>query len=255
MNAGGETLETIKTLTLVIPVYREHLRLRDTLQSVAAFIAHTAEVSVDAIFVDDGSPDDTAGIIDAFVAEGDKTRMRLIRYAVNRGKGYAVRTGVLAAQGDLILMSDADLSTPLADWCVLRQVLENGADVACGSRAVAGARIGKPPPLHRRILSRIFNLLVRAAGVRGIRDTQCGFKMFRAEAARQIFSRLRTERFAFDVEMIAVARDLGYRVAEVPVNWNYSGHSTVRLFSSGGRMLWDVFELAVRRTVFRVRAG
>ncbi len=255
MNAGGETLETIKTLTLVIPVYREHLRLRDTLQRVAAFIAHTAEVSVDAIFVDDGSPDDTAGIIDAFVAEGDKTRMRLIRYAVNRGKGYAVRTGVLAAQGDLILMSDADLSTPLADWCVLRQVLENGADVACGSRAVAGARIGKPPPLHRRILSRIFNLLVRAAGVRGIRDTQCGFKMFRAEAARQIFSRLRTERFAFDVEMIAVARDLGYRVAEVPVNWNYSGHSTVRLFSSGGRMLWDVFELAVRRTVFRVRAG
>ena len=253
MKTGGERKEN-GTLTGVIPVYREHRRLQDSLRKASALIADTTDVAVDVIFVDDGSPDGTPDFINAFLTERDDPRMRMIHYAVNRGKGYAVRTGVLAATGDLILMSDADLSTPLADWRVLYRAIRGGADVACGSRAVKGAHIGQPPPLHRRLLSRVFNLLVRAAGVHGIRDTQCGFKLFRAEAARQIFSRLRTERFAFDVEMISVARDLGYRVEEVPVNWNYSGHSTVRLFSSGGRMVWDIFILAVRRTVFGKRA-
>lgn len=253
MNAGGE-IKKKGTLTVVIPVYREHRRLLDSLHKVAAFIAGTTEVTVDAIFVDDGSPDETPDLINTFLAERDDPRMKMIHYAINRGKGYAVRTGMLTATGDLILMSDADLSTPLEDWRVLLRAIQGGADVACGSRAVKGAHIGQPPPLHRRLLSRVFNLLVRAAGVHGIRDTQCGFKLFRAEAARQIFNRLRTERFAFDVEVISVARDLGYRVEEVPVNWNYSGHSTVRLFSSGGRMVWDIFVLAVRRTVFGKRA-
>ena len=124
------------------------------------------------------------------------------------------------------------------------------ATVACGSRAVPGARIGLPPPPHRRLLSRLFNLLVRIAGVDGIRDTQCGFKLFRAPVAKALFPRLRTRRFAFDVELIALARDLGYRVAEVPVRWDYSGHSTVRLFSSGFRMLFDLGRLAARRLVF-----
>jgi dolichyl-phosphate beta-glucosyltransferase len=253
MKLRGESTETVK-MTVVIPVYKEHRRLFCSLDKVTAFLARTQDVRVDVIFVDDGSPDNTSDIINTYLAQRDDPQMRLIHYAANRGKGYAVRTGVLAAEGDLILMSDADLSTPLDDWRVLYGSVLSGADVACGSRAVRGAHIGKPPPLHRRILSRIFNVLVRAAGVRGIHDTQCGFKLFRAEAARQIFGRLRTERFAFDVEMIAIARDLGYRVEEVPVNWDYSGHSTVRLFSSGGRMVWDVFVLAVRRTVFRKRA-
>ena len=253
MNAGENTQKKV-TLTLVIPVYREFRFLLRSLQQVAAFIADTREAVVDAIFVDDGSPDCTPEVVSSFLAEQKNPQMRLIHYETNRGKGYAVRTGVLAASGDLILMSDADLSTPLEDWRVLYRAVLGGADVACGSRAMLGARIGKPPPLLRRILSRVFNVLVRAAGVRGIRDTQCGFKLFRAAAARDVFRRLRTERFAFDVEMISVARDLNYRVEEVPVSWNYSGHSTVRLFSSGGRMLWDVFVLAVRRTIFGRRA-
>ncbi len=224
--------------------------MEDSLRSIASFVATTEEVAVDAIFVDDGSPDNTSEIINAFITDRDDPALRLLRYPVNQGKGYAVKTGVLAAEGDLILMSDADLSTPLADWSKLKSAIDAGADVACGSRAVRGAHIGKPPPLHRRLLSRLFNLLVRAAGVHGIRDTQCGFKLFRAETAKKVFGQMRTKRFAFDVELIALARDLGYRVAEVPVNWDYCGHSTVRIFSSGGRMLFDVFMLALRRKVF-----
>jgi dolichyl-phosphate beta-glucosyltransferase len=249
MNAQGDSKKD-QRLTLVIPVYREHRRMRDSLNAVAAFVAGAEGVVVDALFVDDGSPDNSAAMINAFLADRDDPALRLIRYPVNQGKGYAVKTGVMAAEGDLILMSDADLSTPLADWRKLKQAIDAGADIACGSRAVRGAHIGKPPPLYRRLLSRIFNLLVRAAGVHGIRDTQCGFKLFRATAAKEIFGRMRTKRFAFDVELIALARDLGYRVVEVPVNWDYSGHSTVRVFSSGGRMVLDVFLLAVRRTVW-----
>ncbi len=233
-------------LTLVIPVYNEHLLLEGLLKQVTALMA-SEDCIVDAIFVDDGSPNASATVIHSFITDRKDPRLRLLSYPINRGKGYAVRTGVLAAEGDLILMSDADLSTPLEDWRKLKAAIDAGADIACGSRSVPGARIGKYPPLHRRVLSRIFNVLVRIAGVRDFHDTQCGFKLFRAGPAKEIFGRLRIRRFAFDVEMIAMARDMGYRVDEIPVNWNYSGHSTVRVLSSGGRMLFDLFLLAMRR--------
>jgi len=245
----GDTERGVR-LTLVIPIYREHQRLDEALQKVTAFMGDSSDVAVDVVYVDDGSPDDSAAIINALIADREDPRVRLVRYEVNRGKGFAVKTGVKVAAGDLILMSDADLSTPLEDWRRLYAAVEAGADIACGSRAVPGAHIGRLPPLHRRLLSRIFNVLVRVAGVRGIRDTQCGFKLFRAEVAKRIFERLQINRFAFDVEMIALARDMGYRVVEVPVNWDYSGHSTVRLFSSGGRMLFDLSRLALKRVFF-----
>lgn len=239
-------------LTLVMPVYKEHRRLGNSVRQVTAFMSAEREngIDVDVIFVDDGSPDDSAAIVNTIIADMDDPDIRLLRYERNQGKGFAVKTGMAAAQGDLILMSDTDLSTPLEDWRKLKDALDGGADIACGSRAVHGAHIGKAPPLHRRILSRVFNILVRLSGVHGIRDTQCGFKLFRREPAKEIFSRLRIKRFAFDVEMIAMARDFGYKVAEVPVRWDYSDHSTVRIFSSGGRMLLDVFLLAARRLIF-----
>ncbi len=239
-------------LTLVIPVYKEHKRLDQSARQVAAFMSaeRAKNIDVDVIFVDDGSPGDSAAIMKATIMDLDDPNVKLVRYKRNQGKGFAVKTGVLAAQGDLILMSDADLSSPLEDWRTLNEAVDAGADIACGSRAVHGAHIGKAPPLYRRMLSRIFNLMVRLSGVHGIRDTQCGFKLFRNAPAKEIFSRLRIKRFAFDVEMIAMAQDLGYKVVEVPVNWNYSDHSTVRVFSSGGRMLFDLFMLAVRRMVF-----
>lgn len=235
------------SLTVVIPVYNETVLLESTFAKVMAFIRETKDVSVDVIFVDDGSPDESARMLQQLIDGSRALTMRLIRYKPNQGKGYAVRAGMMRAGGNWILMSDADLSSPLEEWRKLKDAMDSGADIACGSRAVDGAQVGKPPPMHRRILSRVFNVLVHLAGVRDMKDTQCGFKLFRREAAHQIFGRLRTRRFAFDVEVIACARRLGYRIVEVPVVWNYSGHTTVCVLSSGMRMLWDLMLIVLRR--------
>ena len=238
----------MKRLTVVIPVYNESGLLPRSFEQILAFLRETADVAVDVVFVNDGSPDESLAVLEGLIREADASaRMRVISYPKNRGKGYAVRQGVLAAEGDSILMSDADLSTPLEEWRKLQAALDAGADVACGSRAVDGADVGKPPPFYRRILSKVFNALVCLSGVRGIRDTQCGFKLFHRESGHALFSLLKIRRFAFDVELIAVARMKGMRVAEVPVHWDYSGHSTVRVFSSGSRMLWDLMMLVLRR--------
>ena len=237
------------SLSIVIPVYKEARRLPDSLAQIQSFVRQMSDMTVEVIFVDDGSPDDSVAVISAFAEKNGISNFRQIGYMPNRGKGYAVKMGALAATGDLVLMSDTDLSTPLEDISVLKAAIDAGADIACGSRAAMGAHIGVKPPLRRRILSRVFNLLVRVAGVRGIRDTQCGFKLFRADVAKQLFETLRTERFAFDVEVIANAQRLGYKLAEVPVNWNYSDNSTVRLMSSGSRMLLDIIRIALRRLV------
>jgi len=235
------------TLTLVIPLYREAPRLADTIRQISAFSLSEPEVEVDTIFVNDGSPDDTETVVTNLIAESGIPRTRMISYAQNQGKGYAVKTGVLAATGELILMSDCDLSSPLIEWRKLKQAIDAGADFACGSRVIPGADIGKPQPFHRRLLGKLFRLFIHLAGVRGVHDTQCGFKLFKSGPAKEVFGRLRIRRFAFDVEMIVTAQDLGYRVQEVPVHWDYSGFSTVRVISNGSKMLWDVFCLMIRR--------
>jgi len=216
-------------LTLVLPVYKEARRLQATLEKVSDFIREF-DGRAEAVFVVDGSPDNSDEIIRTYIDRNESLPLRMISYPHNQGKGFAVKTGVLESHGDVILMTDTDLSTPLRDYYKLRKGLEEGADIVCGSRAVAGAEIGETPPLLRRLLSRIFNILVRLSGVQGIRDTQCGFKLFKAEPAKLIFSRMSIRAFAFDVEMIARARASGFKVVEVPVHWDYSEHSTVRVF-------------------------
>lgn len=240
------TEEEKKSLTIVIPVYNETILLKKSFQSILTFL-NQVTFPTDVIFVNDGSPDQSKAMLEELIQTSGRPDLQLISYPKNKGKGYAVRTGVLAAKGNYILMSDTDLSTPLAEWEKLKTVMDSGVQFVCGSRAVSGADIGEKAPLHRRILSKIFNLLVHLAGVQGIQDTQCGFKLFEGEAARVVFPLMRTNRFAFDVEMIAIARAKGYRVEEVPVHWDYRGHSTVRVFSSGFRMLVDLLRLVGRR--------
>lgn len=224
-------------LTVVIPAFNEERRLPATL---AAVVAHLRErgVPFEVVVADDGSADGTAAL-----AADAGTEVRVLRLP-HRGKGAAVRAGVLASSGDLVLMTDADLSTPMAELDGLLAALAR-SDIAIGSRNVAGARVAVPQRVGRRVMGRTFNLLVRALLLPGLRDTQCGVKLYRREAALAVFERCRSDGFAFDVEALAVARGLGYQVAEVPVEWRNSSDSRVRPLVDVPRMFLEL--LAIRR--------
>jgi dolichyl-phosphate beta-glucosyltransferase len=224
-------------LSVVIPAYDEERRLPVTLRTVIAHLSVRGR-PFEIVVADDGSRDDTAHIASAAGAEA-----RVLRLP-HRGKGAAVRAGVLAASGDLLLVTDADLSTPIAELDLLVAALDR-CDVAIGSRNVAGARVTVPQRLDRRLMGRAFNLLVRVLLLPGLRDTQCGVKLFRREAALAVFQRCRSDGFAFDVEVLALARRLGYRVAEVPVEWRNSPDSRVRPLLDVPRMFLEL--LTIRR--------
>jgi dolichyl-phosphate beta-glucosyltransferase len=222
---------------VVIPAYNESRRLPAYLgQVVAYFDARDADYEV--VIVDDGSTDDTAGAI-APVAR-DHPAVRLVRHPRNSGKGVAVRAGMLGSRGAWRLFTDADGATPIAEVARLEAALAAGADVAIGSRALADPSVSVTARPHRVLAGRIFNLLTRLAGLRAIADSQCGFKAFTAAAAQDLFGRLRTRGFAFDVEVLLLAQRAGYRIAEVPVNWRDQRGSTVGVLASGPGMARDV---------------
>jgi dolichyl-phosphate beta-glucosyltransferase len=227
-------------LSIVIPAYNEALRLGPTLERILAYLAGRG-LAHEILVVDDGSDDGTAEVAAAFANQG----VALHRQGRNRGKGAALRAGVLASRGAEVLLVDADLSTPIEDLERLEPYLA-GAQVVLGSRSVPGANVTLHQPFYRELMGRIFNVLIRLLGVRGFRDTQCGFKLLDGEAARQIFGDLRTDRFAFDVEMVWLARRLGYRVAEVGVTWANSPRSSVDPIQDSARMIWDVLMMRLR---------
>jgi dolichyl-phosphate beta-glucosyltransferase len=208
----------------VIPAYREETRLPESLRRIAAFLgAEPGLERAEVLVVDDGSPDRTG---DVAREEGRRLGLALtvLRLPENRGKGCAVRNGVLAAAGESILVTDADLSTPIEEW---RKLAGAGVPVAIGSRAVDESTVKVRQSFYRVAVGRLFNALVRLLVVPGIADTQCGFKLFSREAALEIFPRLVVDRFAWDVEALGVARKIGYEVAEVPVLWFNSADSRV----------------------------
>jgi dolichyl-phosphate beta-glucosyltransferase len=208
-------------LSVVIPAFNEAARLPATLARVRAYLAGRG-TDFEIVVADDGSRDATAALAEAAGA-------RLVQSATNRGKGHAVRHGMLAARGARRLMTDADLSTPIEDLALLEQALAAGADVAVASRALAASRVEVHQPALRELSGRVFNLLVRALLLPGLADTQCGFKLFTAEAANEAFARCRIDGFSFDVEALYVARRLGRRVVEVPVTWRNDAATRVTL--------------------------
>lgn len=223
----------MRTLSLVVPVYNAPDLARALMARVPEFAAAAAACGfelVETILVDDGSsPPLSAG--DAAV---------VLRCEPNRGKGHAVRRGALAAKGDWVLMSDVDLSTPPAEFA--RLAARADAWMVCGSR------YGRPGmPLRRRVLSRVFHALVWLAGVRGVQDTQCGFKLFRMDVMRAVFAAQRIERFAFDVELVRRVRRAGGAVVEVPVDWHGGARSSLRLLRDAPRMLLDLLRIVAGR--------
>ena len=213
-------------LSLVIPAYNEEKRLPVSLARIADWLgSRTPAISAEVLVVDDGSSDRTAAVAEK-TAGGLGLAFRVIRLPENRGKGAAVRAGALEAKGAHVLVTDADLSTPIEE---VDKLLAAGAPVAIGSRGVDATLVKQRQSLFRVASGRLFNLLVRVLAVSGIRDTQCGFKLFRADAAREVFSRAVVDRFAFDVEALLLARRLGFAIKEVPVLWFNSPDTRVGL--------------------------
>ncbi|HKF41913.1 MAG TPA: dolichyl-phosphate beta-glucosyltransferase [Thermoanaerobaculia bacterium] len=228
--------------SLVIPAYNERKRIEPCLRSVADWVRTLpGGWEWEVILVDDGSTDGTKGIARQLAAELGLT-LQIRRHEVNRGKGCALREGVLASRGNPILVSDVDLSTPLTEWVKLAERLPTHP-VAIGSRALQENLVRRKQPFYRRVLGKAGNLLVRAFAVPGIRDTQCGFKLFRGDVGRDLFGEARVDGFAYDMEILFLARRRGIRIAEVPVLWFNSPESKVSLFRDALPTLWDLVRL------------
>lgn len=227
-------------LSIVIPAYNESQRLGRTLERVVEYL-QSGNLSYEVLVVDDGSSDNTSEVAERFASGG----VRVLRQEVNRGKGAVLKVGVLASHGNEVLLMDADLSTPIEEIEKLRLHLSE-APVVLGSRAVAGSNITVRQPLFRELMGRTFNLIIRLLGVRGLRDTQCGFKLLDGNVARYLFSEMTIERFAYDVELVWLARRHGFEVAEVGVVWADSANSRVNPLSDSVRMFWDVLALRLR---------
>jgi dolichyl-phosphate beta-glucosyltransferase len=232
-------------ISIVIPAYNEEARLGGTLAAIVAWLDARRE-DYEIIVADDGSTDRTKEIARTYADH----RVRVVPLEVNRGKGAAVRAGVLASLGDQVLFSDADLATPIEELEKLRAAIAQGADVAIGSRAIAGARIDVRQHPLRELMGRTFNGIVRTLVMGGIKDTQCGFKLFRGDVGRELFAQARVDGFAFDVEILYLARPR-YKVAEVPVVWRHVEQSKVSPGIDAARMLWDVVKLTVDHRVRR----
>ncbi len=208
-----------RSLSIVIPAYNEEKRLAATLERINSYLAGAGWKFSEIVVVDDGSRDGTVALVENFAARAPC--VRLVRNPGNRGKGYSVRHGMLEAKGEWALFTDADLSSPIEELEKLwTKADETRAQVAIGSRALDRSLVGTHQPLLREYAGRAFNLAVRLITGLPFWDTQCGFKLFETRAAREIFRRQQLERFGFDVEVLFIARKLGYSAIEVPVRWN-----------------------------------
>ena len=229
-------------LSVVVPAFEAARFLDDSLRRLRGFLADTGH-DWELVLVDDGSGDETAAI--AARHHNEEPRVKLVRLAENSGKGAAVRAGVEVASGQRILICDADLAVPLLHTGPLFALLDAGNDLAVGSRTLAGAELVGRRPFHRRVARWVFNTTVRLLRLSDLSDTQCGFKLLTAAAAQSIMPRLKTSRFAFDVEVLFLARRLGYAVAEAPVSVREDLPSTVRPIVDGSRMFWDLATMRV----------
>jgi glycosyltransferase involved in cell wall biosynthesis len=224
-------------LSIVIPAYNESARIEHALDRVLSCVAERgwdAEVLV----VDDGSKDNTAAIVQRWMAR--HPRLHLIQNPGNKGKGYSVRNGLLQAAGDIVMFTDADLSAPMEEAQRLLDAIADGADVAIGSRWMDRTRQTIHQPLYRQFFGRCFNWVTRTVMGLPYKDTQCGFKAFKRDAAQVIFRLQTIERWGFDPEILFIARKLKYVIREVPVTWGHDERSRMSYLKDGVKMLEDM---------------
>lgn len=228
-------------LSVVIPAYNEACRLPSTLEEMVDYLgAHPRWLPAEIVIVDDGSSDATSEVA-AATTTADGVTLRCLSSHENHGKGSAVRRGLATSRGRSILLSDADMATPISEIDVLAGAADGG--VAIGSRALDRTRIETPQPLYRDLMGRIFNLAVRMLAIGGIADTQCGFKLFDGDLGRALAAVQRIDGFAFDVELLVWARSWGVPVREVPVRWRHVEESRVQPLAHSADMFSDLLRI------------
>jgi dolichyl-phosphate beta-glucosyltransferase len=234
-------------LSVVIPAYNEEGRIRDSLARLTRHLEALGTPS-EIIVVDDGSTDAGASLVEALGRQLEgAVRLRLLRNGQNRGKGYSIKHGVLSASGEYLLLSDADFSTPIEELPrLLGPVGAGECGIAIGSRGLDASRVERRQPFWRQVMGRTFNRLVRALTGLPFRDTQCGFKVMRRETVLPLFRAARIERFAYDVEILYLARKAGIRTIEVPVVWRDSPASKVNALTDSCAMLRDIIRIVLR---------
>jgi dolichyl-phosphate beta-glucosyltransferase len=230
-------------LSIVIPAYNEEGRILPTLNKIGLFLK-PKKYDFEIILVDDGSSDNTvltAERSDLF--RGNK--LKIVKNGVNRGKGFSVKNGIAHSTGEFILLSDADLSTPIEEIDKLFASMNNGRDIVIGSRSIKESNVMVRQPYYREIMGKTFNFFVKTLLIKDFNDTQCGFKLFKGDIAREIAGHMNIDGFCFDVEMLYLAKIKGYNIKEEGVAWNNSPCSKVRLFHSSINMFFDLAKIRV----------
>jgi dolichyl-phosphate beta-glucosyltransferase len=236
--------EAPSLLSVVIPAYNEEQRLPRSIENIERYLdGH--RISYELILVDDGSTDGTRQVMEAAAERNQKVRIEAL--PANRGKGRALAAGVAVASGDEVLVTDADLSTPIEELEKLQAALTAGAGVAIASRSIRGSQVEIAQPVYRVLMGKVFNLIVQVVLLPGIWDTQCGFKLFRADVARPVFAALTTDGFGYDPEALYLAKRRGERIVEVPVVWRNSAPTKVMPFRSSLDMFKHVVRVRFRR--------
>jgi dolichyl-phosphate beta-glucosyltransferase len=230
----------IDNLSVVIPAFNEATRVQKTVIRIRNYLKQCCK-HFEIIVIDDGSSDGTASVLKETV--GGLQEIRILHNAKNVGKGYSIKKGVLLSEGNVILICDADLSAPIEEADKLISWLDKGYDIAIGSRGLKDSDIAIRQPWYRERMGRFFNVLVRLLFFAGIKDTQCGFKAFRADVARQIFRQSRITGFSFDVEILFISRLKGFGIKEVPIRWAHSPDSKIRLFRDSVKMFFDLLKI------------
>ncbi len=230
-------------LSIIIPAYNEQRCVGNTLDKVLDYFRNK-KYPIEIICVNDGSNDNTLNIIEEYKKINfNKVDMKIINNKNNSGKGYSVRTGVLASNGKYVLFTDADLSTPIEEVDKFLRIIEEGYNVVIGSRDLPGSNIIQRQHIIRESMGKFFNFLVRIIMNFKYRDTQCGFKLFDRKSANNIFPKLNINDFSFDVEILYLAKKLGLKVREVPITWNNSKDSKVRIIRDSFRMLLSLIRI------------
>lgn len=230
-------------LSLIIPAYNEEKRLLPTLERVCEYLS-TKDFPYEIVVVDDGSTDNTLQITKSIA--NNNNHINVLSNERNSGKGYSVRRGMLSARGEYVFFTDADLSTPIEEIEKCLPYLVNGYDVVIGSRSMPGADIIVHQPWYREKMGKIFNFMVNVVLLRGIVDTQCGFKGFKRDVAKKVFSRCRIDGFSFDVEALYLSRKFDYKIKELPIRWENSTLSKVSPVKHSIQMFKDLLGIKMK---------